>query len=155
MIPLFVAAALAAPIRLDRVDVLAEDPGTWLNYDAPMAPYAATQTAVRFVEQVSFVVATPAPDLYVGLSFASQSVRWERVVWKDLDLHAGVQTSLLLPRGAFAGAGWTAGRLHVAGGVSAVSNATWARPDWTHWSAMPTVGVGVKVGKREKGPATN
>lgn len=149
MIPLLVASALAAPIRLDRVDVLAEDPGTWINYDAPMAPYAATQTAVRFVEQISFVVATPAPDIYVGLSVSSQSVRWERVVWKNLDVHGGLQTSLLLPRGAFAGAGWTAwDRLHVAAGVSAVSNATWARPSWAQWAVMPTVGVGVKVGRR-------
>lgn len=136
--------------HLARVDVLAEDPGTWLNYDLPMASVAATQTAVRFVEQVSFVVATPHEDVDIGLSVASQSVRWERKVWKDLDLHGGLSTSLLLPRGAFAGAGWTlADRVHVGLGVSALSGATWARPDWTHWTVMPTAGVGIELKSRD------
>ncbi|MBM4389953.1 MAG: hypothetical protein FJ090_02415 [Deltaproteobacteria bacterium] len=148
---LLVAIALAQPFRFDRVDILAEDPGTWINYDLPQAPVAFTQTAVRLVEQVSVQWQLPVTNLYLGTSIASQSLTYE-LPWKHgLGVHGGLQTSLLLPRGAVLGAHWRTGRVRLGLGASVISSATWAHVDYSQWHVLPTIGVG--VGRKYEAPA--
>lgn len=55
---------------------------------------------------------------------------------------AGLRTSLLLPRGALATAAWRHGPIRLSVGVSAVSGAPRARPDWSTWDILPTASVG-------------
>jgi hypothetical protein len=141
--------AHAEPFRLDRVDVLSEDPGTFLHESGPGIPRSPTVTGIRFVEQVKPVIATPADGLLVGLSLATQSVYYERPVYKGLGLTTGVQTRMLLPRGALLGAHLRTGRLRIGVSANLLSGATWTRPDWTTWRVLPGVGIG--IGRRFEG----
>lgn len=143
MITLLATLALAEPFRFDRVDILAADPGTWINYDLPQVGVATTQTVVRLVEQVSVSWQLPNSPFYLGTSLASQSLAYELPIKGNVGVHAGVQTALLLPRGAFLGAHARVGRLRLGLGASALSSASWARPDWSQWHVLPTVAVGV------------
>lgn len=138
-------AAAAPPVRLDRVELLAEDPGTWLNYEALQLPGYPVKGVLRFVTQVRPVLELPVEHLYVGLSLSSQSLVYERPFSPGLPFtwSAGVQTQLLLPRGALATVAWRHGPVRLSLGLSAVSGATWARPDWSEWDLLPTVGVGL------------
>lgn len=144
------AAATSPPpeaprLRFERVDLLAEAPGTWLSYDLPLAGISATSTAVRFVEQVKVVWGLPAPYLYAGASLSSQSLSYERPLWSawHLDAVVGLDTKLLLPRGAYATIAWHYRWLRLAVGVSASSAAIWSEPDYDSWVIVPTLGVGV------------
>ncbi len=150
MIALAGLLLLAGPARpaaliFDRVDLISEDPASWLNYDVPMAGVNATTVAVRWIEQVKVSWRLPTPGLTLGTSLASQSLFWERPVSvaAGLSAGAGVQTTLLLPRGAFADVSWRRGRFRAAVGVGAVSSATWTDLDWTAWDLVPTLGLGV------------
>jgi hypothetical protein len=139
---LALATAHAEPFRLDRVDVLSEDPGTFLG-EGPGLPRTASVTGIRFVSQVKPVIATPAEGLLVGISLATQSVYYERPIWKGIGLTTGVQTRMLLPRGALLGGHVRAGRLRLGVSANLLSGATWARPDWTTWRVLPGVGIGI------------
>jgi hypothetical protein len=138
----------------DRVDILSEDPGTWLHYDLPYAGTYPTAPAIRFIAQVKPVWRTPVRGLYVGTSLASQSAVLERPVFLT-DCHglywsAGLQTRLLLPAGLMGGVAWRYGPLRVGAGLSLVSTASWRHRNWTQWSALPTVGIG--IGRRYQAP---
>ena len=134
---------------IDRVDLVAADRGTWLNNEVPMLGATPALGLVRFVEQVQVVFTTPVDGLFVGLSVASQSVVYE-VDLRDVTLDAprgtfaygGVQTALVLPSGLLVGGGVRLGPLRAAVGLSALSAATWRRPDYGHWNVYPTVSVG-------------
>ena len=141
----------ASELRLDRVELIAEDPGTWLNYEAPQLAQYPVKGVIRFVTQVRPVFETPVEHLYVGLSVSSQSVVYEHPFVEDLPFtwSAGVQTGLLLPRGAVATVAWRGGPVRLSVGVSAVSGATWARPDYSEWDVLPTIGVGLVRRPRE------
>ena len=53
MIGLFlVGAAMAGPVSLDRVDLLSENPGTWIHYEALTFGTYSTRPILRFVTQV-------------------------------------------------------------------------------------------------------
>lgn len=152
---LLAGLAAAAPVRLDRVDLLAEDPGTWLNYEAVQLGTYPLKGVIRFATQVRPVLTTPVEHLYVGLSVSSQSVVYERPFTPTLPFtwSAGVQTQLLLPRGVVASVAWRPGPVRLSVGLSAVSGATWARPDWSEWDLLPTVGLGlVRRPRAESGP---
>ncbi|WP_257455454.1 hypothetical protein [Archangium lipolyticum] len=141
------ALTLAAPVRLDRVDVLSEDAGTFLHYDLPQAAAYAPITGARFVEQVKVVFTVPVGGLYAGVSIASQSLSYEGPLWRSQDGRglfwtASVHTRLLMPYGAHAGVAWRYGILRVGVGASASSEATWARPEWTEWRVLPTLALG-------------
>lgn len=135
---------------LDRVDIVAADPGTWLNNEVPMLGATPALGLVRFVEQVQPVWRTPVDGLTIGTSVASQSVVYE-VDLRDVTLDApegtfaygGVQTALLLPRGLIVGAGLRAGPVRASAGVSLLSAATWRRPDYGHWNMYPTLSFGL------------
>jgi len=135
--------AHAEPFRLDRIDVLSEDPGTFLGEVGPGLPRSVTITGIRFVEQVKPVIATPVDGLLVGVSLATQSVYYERPVYKGLGLTTGIQTRMLLPRGALLGGHVRAGRFRLGMSANLLSGATWARPDWTTWRVLPGVGIGI------------
>lgn len=129
---------------LDRVDLVSEDPGTWVNYDLPVVGANSTATVLRFVEQLKLVWRTPVERLFVGTSIASQSLVYEHpLLEKSLFLSAGLQTKLLLPRGITAGLAWRAGYVRLGAGVSVLSSASWSNLNWTRWSVLPTVGVGI------------
>ncbi len=146
----FVGAALAAPVQFDRVDLISEDPGTFVNYELWGAPTYPTKAAIRLVTQVKPVVSIPrVPGLTVGVSLSSQSVVYERPFLIDgLHWTAGVQTALLMPRGALGGVAYRTGRWRFGVSASAISGSTWARPSYGQWTVLPTVGVG--VGKKPK-----
>ncbi|MBN1337001.1 MAG: hypothetical protein JXB39_13670 [Deltaproteobacteria bacterium] len=142
---LLAGPARTAALVFDRVDLVSEDPATWLNYDVPMVGVNTTTVAVRWIEQVKVSWRLPVQGLSIGTSLASLSVFWEHPVWSTAGISAGagLQTALLLPRGVFADVAWRKGRFRVAAGVGAVSGATWADLDWTAWNVVPTLGLGV------------
>jgi hypothetical protein len=132
-----------AGFGLDRIDVLSEDPGTFLSSDVPKIGRSTTVAGIRFVEQVKPVFTTPVDGLLVGLSLATQSVYYEQPVWRGLGLTGGVQTRLGLPRGVLMGGYLRTGPLRLGVGANVLSGATWTRPDFTVWRVMPGVGVGI------------
>lgn len=146
------AAALAAPIRLDRVDLLSEAPATWLSDEAPRLRHTTTVPVIRWVEQVTVAVGLPE-GVEVDLSLAAQSLRLERPLpWADLAVGGGVTTRLGLPTGALLGASWRPGPVRL--GLSAVllSDASWARPEWSRWRLLPGVGIGIGPDRRPRAP---
>ncbi len=136
--------AQAAGLHLDRVELLSTDPGVWVNYDLPGAGPRFTTAAVRFVEQVQPVLSMPVDGLYVGLSWSSQSVSYERP-FGDLPLGwaGGVQTLWLLPRGAFAELTADLGPVRLGAGLSLLSQASWARlSGYDRWDPLPAFTLG-------------
>ena len=146
MIALWLASVAAAgTVGLDRVDLLAEAPSTWLNHELPRAGHSPRTAALRFVQQVQPVFYTPIDGLTVATSLSAQTLHLDHalVPRAGLSVGAGLQTQLLLPTGLLADVGWRQGPLRVGVGVSALSSATWRRPDWTVWTALPAVGIGI------------
>jgi len=139
---------LAAPVQLDRVDVLSEDAGLFLHYHLPMTGAYAPMTALRFLEQVKVVLTLPVNGLYAGASVASQSLAYEGALWRTgedgrgLFWTASLHTRLLMPYGAHAGVAWRFGFMRLSLGASASSASTWARPSWSEWRVLPTLGLG-------------
>lgn len=137
----------AAPVRLDRVDLLSEDVPTFLHYDVPMARAYPAATLFRGVSQVKAVLALPVDGLYAGLSLASQSVVLEGPLLRSAEgrglfWSAGVHTRLLLPAGVQAGLAWRVGPMRLGLSLNVSSDARWARPAWTEWRVLPALGLG-------------
>ncbi len=154
MIPwaLWATVASADPVfGLDRVDVLSEDPGFWLADEAPRMSYATPTSAIRFVEQIKLAWFLPVDGLTVGTSLASQSVVYERralilrrgKLTTGLLVSGGVQAKAGLPRGLMGGVALRHGRVRIGLSVNAVSSASWSRPDWSVWRALPGAGIGI------------
>jgi hypothetical protein len=151
MIGLMIGVSLAAAVPpewtpgLDRVEILSEDPGTWLHHELPLAHHRPATASLRLIEQVQPVWRTPWEGVTVGTSLAIQTVQLERPLGTRhrLSWSAGVQTKLLCPRGLVGGLHWELGRLHLVGGVSLSSMATWQNPHWSQWSLLPTAGIGI------------
>lgn len=139
------AVSTGPSLAFDRVDLISEDPGTWLNDDLPMVKVNGIATALRFVTQIKTVIQLPVENLYLGLSLQSQSLAYEAPLVKGgaFFWSVALQTRYLMPTGAFAGLAWRCSRIRLAAGVSAASSASWARPNWSHWSVVPTLGIGV------------
>lgn len=147
MLALITAGVLAAGptgVRLERVDVLSEDPGSWLYEEAARLRVDPLTPTVRFLTQVKWVWSTPVRGLDFGVSVGSQSLVYELplVPRANLSLSVGLQTRLLLPRGGLVGLAWRAGPVRLGLGLSVFSEATWSRVDYSHWAALPTVGLG-------------
>jgi hypothetical protein len=138
VIALLTSLALAGPLA--RVDLIAEDPGTWLVYDVPSGN--TTAIGVRFITQLKPVWRTPWEGVTLGTSIASQSLSYERPLTEKLSANAGLQTRLLLPAGATASLAYYPGKVRLAAGVSLISSASWANPDWSSWHALPALGLG-------------
>lgn len=144
--------ARGAGFGLERVDVLAEDPGFFLNYELPTATTYAARPALRFVEQAKLVWSTPWRGLTIGTSLASQSLVYEHPLWlRGLSWTAGVQAQTLLPRGLLGGLAYRVGFVRVAVGVSLVSGASWSMlSGYGFWMVMPTLGLGIVRPPREE-----
>lgn len=138
--------ALAAPfVRTERIDVLSEDPGTFVFDDLPRAAYTPRSTVLRWLEQVRFVATVPRYSLVLGASVASQSISYRFQVHPKAPVYgsAGIVTKLFLPRGLQLGAETWAGPVRLGVGLQVHSDATWARPDYTRWHAQPGIGIGI------------
>ncbi|MBN1209365.1 MAG: hypothetical protein JXB05_31225 [Myxococcaceae bacterium] len=147
MLALVTALVLAAEpsgVRWERVDVLSEDPGLWLHQELPRLGVDALTPTVRFLTQVKGVWSTPVRGLDFGVSLGSQSLVYEYPLLPraNLALSLGLQTRLLLPRGALVGVAWRAGPVRLGLGLSVFSEATWSRVDYSYWTALPTLGLG-------------
>lgn len=140
--------ARAADLRFQRVDLISEVPGSFVNYDIPMAAMNPVTTGLRWVEQIQVVVDLPVDGLSTGLSLGAQSLFYEQPLIEGAGLSwgLGLQTDLLLPKGALADVSWRWKRLRLGLGGCVTSSATWAHPDWSVWQLLPTVGVGVGRG---------
>lgn len=143
------AAGVQGQVGLERVDVLSEDPGLWLHYEAGRLGVDPLTPTLRFLAQVKPVWSLPVKGLSVGTSLASQSLVYEHPLVESarLSLSVGVQTRLLLPRGVLVGLAWRAGPLRLGVSLSAFSEASWARVDYRYWTVLPTVGVGFGGGQ--------
>jgi len=142
---MILVAVQAGGFGVERVDLVSEDTGTWLNYDLPDGLTYPTGFALRFVEQVKVVWKTPWPGFSIGTSIASQSIVYEKPLMPEYQLFwsGGIQTVLLLPRGVLLGVAWRPGMFRLGFGLSMVSSATWRRPAWNSWTVLPTVGLGI------------
>lgn len=157
MIALLLATALAAPVRFDRVDLISETGATWQHDELPRFGQTPRVVGLRWAEQVQPVVAVPlgeaAGELHLGASLRAQSIRYERPAFQPAwSVNAGLQLSAGLPSGALAGLAWRHGALRVGGSVGAVSAVSWARPEWTTWRWLPSVGIGVGPAIPERAP---
>lgn len=135
----------AATFGFDRVDVISEDPGSFLHYDVPLVGVYPTAPGLRFVEQVKVVFRLPVDGLYVGASLASQSLTYEWGLTKrvPLFLTGGLQTRLLFPRGLTLGIAWRFNRVRLGASLSAFTNGSWSGPGFFAPTILPTIGIGV------------
>ena len=141
---LLLSGVMASDFNFERIDIIAEDPGTWINYEVGSLPGYPTKGLVRWLTQIKPVVQTPVANLYIGLSLRSQSITYEVPIHEKLPLTASIslQTQLLLPKGANAGFAWKRGHWRLATGISTVSEASWKRPAYASWVVLPTIGFG-------------
>jgi hypothetical protein len=142
---LLISVALGGPVRFDRVDLIAEDPALWVNDDLTRLSHVPRLGALRYLGQVKVVVELPMEGVYFGSSLSSQSIGAERLIVSKIPIYgyAGVQTGLFLPRGILGGLAYREGPLRIGIGFSALSSATWRRPDWSVWSWLPSLGIGL------------
>jgi len=130
----------------DRVDLISEEIGSFLNYDMLELPLYPTKPAMRFVEQVKVVFRLPWQGLYAGASIESQSLTYEHPVGpKGLFLTGGVVTRLLFPRGVIAGAAYRLGMLRFGLSVSALTCGIWSAPGSFQLTVFPSLGLGIGV----------
>jgi hypothetical protein len=143
--PSATTAGRSASFGFDRVDVLSEDPGTWLHYEMPMMGTYPTAPALRFVEQVKVVFGLPVKGLYAGVAIGSQSLVYEYPLLADkgVFLTGGLQTRLLFPRGVLVGVAWRVGMFRFGASLSAITGGSWQRPGDTAFLLLPTLGVGI------------
>ncbi len=154
MIAWAAAAWAAAPVGVDRVDVLAEAPGLWVSQELPRFAQTPRVGAVRFVTQVQPALWTPVEGLQVGLSLSAQSLLYERALLPHAGFMAsgGLITRAGLPAGLNLGLAWRPGQVRLGLSAVALSTTSWARPDWTSWRLLPGVGVGFGRDPRPRAP---
>lgn len=138
----WVGLALARPIGLDRVDVLSEDPGSFLDEHVARFGASPTVTSIRFAEQLKVVVRLPWEGVLLGVSAATQSLYVEGRVAGPVGLTGGLQTRLGLPRGGLVGVHLRQGPVRIGLSANVLSTATWARPDLSGWRVLPGLGIG-------------
>ena len=130
--------------KLDRVEVLSDDPGTWIHYELPMAHLRPSTAALRLIEQIQPIWNTPWEGVRIGTSLAVQTIQFEQPMGaSNLGWGVGLQTKLLCPRGVIGSLYWNHDRIHLGFGLSVASQASWQHPDWRQWNALPTASVGI------------
>jgi len=148
---LALAATISGQVQFERVDVISEDPGLWLSTEAPRLTADPLTPAIRLLMQVKPVWRTPVKGLSFGISLSSQSLVYEYPILQSvhpvlksarLSVSVGLQTRLLLPRGALLGVSWWMGPVRLGAGVSAFSEASWNDINYLTWTVIPTVGLG-------------
>lgn len=127
----------------DRVDLISEAPGTFLNYDLPLFGTDPMVKAVRFVEQVTVSLRLPLRGLYLGLSIGTQSLTYEHPLVGGLFATGTLQTRLLFPSGANLGVAWRAGIFRIGASVSMTTQGTWISPGAFTPQFLPALGIGI------------
>lgn len=147
--------AHAGGFGLDRVDVLAAAPSSFLWMEVRRFGARPGLVSLRFAEQVSVGWRLPADGFQLGTSIAVQELRYARPFREDgrLGWVAGVPTRLGLPVGARGGLTWTAGRAHLEAGPILQTSASWARPSWQVRGPFFALGVGILLGPQREGSA--
>ncbi len=150
LLVLLLGLAHAAGFGVDRVDVFAPAPSSFLLLDLPRVGARPGLTALRFVEQVSVGWRLPVDGLQLGTAIAVQEVRYARPFREDgrLGWVAGVPTRLALPVGGRAGITGRLGRAHLEGGLIVQTSATWAHPAWQLRRPFLSFGAGILLGRR-------
>ena len=148
MIGLLASLLTAQAFQFERVDLISEDPGTYLVFERFRPGLPPARLRWLALAQVKGVVGLDrAGHWQVGLSAMSQSLVYERELMRfgpvHWNAHMGVQTALLLPRGMLYGTSLQVGNLRVGAGASVLSGATWKHRRWTTWTVLPTVAVGI------------
>lgn len=141
------APSHAGRTPLARVELLADDTGDFFNYELPLIGARPGVVGLSWLAQVQPVWNTGVDGLSVGTSLRVQTVQYARAIGAtDLGWLAGVQTRLGLPMGTLGTVTWTRRRLYLGAGLSVVSEASWARPQWKSWRPMPTLCVAIRFG---------
>lgn len=150
MLVWWLSVAFAGPVALDRVELLADDPGSFLVDDVPLVLARPGVVSLRALGQVQPVARVGERGLTVGLSLSSLSVGWESTPdARGFGALVAIPTRLGLPVGAVVGGVYRRGPLWVDVGLAARTDATWARPAFSPVRVGPTVGVGwVPKGRR-------
>ncbi len=131
-------------LRLDRIEVLANEDGSFVVDQLPTLSTRPGTTAVRFLAQVQPVLALDNP-VRIGLSWSHQVVGYELQLSSNevdrITLEPQLHTRLGLPTGASAELAWDRAPVRVGLGASLSSTATWALPRWTDWRVLPTLSL--------------
>lgn len=146
-----VSAALAAPPRFDRVDLLSEAGAPFFADDLWRASVEPGVTRLRFAEQIAVVGGLGEAQL--SLSLAAQTFAVEHPLpLGPLRATAGLRTHAFLPDGALLGLAVRGGPVRLGASVLVVSDATWSRPEWSTWRALPALGLGIGPVARQVAP---
>ena len=150
----WLALGVASAATLDRVELLADDPGTFVSDELPLLAARPGTAGLHFVAQVQPVVRFDS-GLTVGASLSAWTVGWEtRPDARGLGGLVAVPTRLGMPAGLVVAGSWSRGLLWVDVGLRAASGASWVDPSWRDVRVGPTVGLGVRLGGRNGGEAS-
>lgn len=143
MIVLFaVVSTVAVAASLDRIEGLADDPGTFLVDELPLVAARPGVTSLRWLAQVQPVVRFES-GITVGASLSALTVGWETSPDpRGVGALIAVPTRLGLPAGLLLAGTYRRRALWVDLGMRASSGATWKTPSWSDTRIGPTVGVG-------------
>jgi hypothetical protein len=145
-----VALAQEDPLRFRwaRIDVLSEDPGFWLNDQAPVLLDDPLVGFGEWAQQVKVVLGTPVLGLTVGASIESQSIHYERPIFgfQSVLWGGGLQTSLGLPRGVWVNVAWQQRFFRAALALSTVADISWWDLESRRIRFLPTIGIGFGPG---------
>jgi hypothetical protein len=150
-------ALVAAPVRADepvegtqgtrfgfeRLDLIDDGGGGWVNYDLPMVAARPEVTAWKWARQLQLVLRTPVPGFNVGFGVGSVSFQYDVRVTRAVSAFAGLNTAWLMPRSLTLGWALHLGPIRVALGVVFASTSRWSDIHWTVWSVLPVIGLGI------------
>lgn len=137
-------ATVSAGVHLDRVELLADDPGTFVYDELPLLAARPGGTALRAAAQVQPVLGFGS-GLTLGVSMAALTPGYELEASGNshgFGFLAAVPTRLGLPSGLVLAGTFRHGPLWVDLGVRATSGATWRTPRYGDLRVGPTLGVG-------------
>lgn len=143
MITLLLMQAVAgAGAHLDRIEVVSDDPGTFLSDELPMMRARPGATGLRALAQVQPVIGV-GRFVTVGVSLTALT---PAVELSDDQTGFGailaVPTRLGLPTGALIAGSWRQGPLWLDVGLRAHNGASWLVPSGGDLRVGPTIGLG-------------
>lgn len=143
----------ASPLlRLQRVELLAEEDGSFLVDQLPTLTTRPGPVALRLLAQVQPVLTGRGGRLGLGLSWARQVLYLEEPLSHGLSVGGGLHLRLGLPAGASAGLSWQRGPVRLGLVANLSTAATWAHPRWTGWRVLPGLGLSWVLPGRSSAP---
>jgi hypothetical protein len=140
LLPLWMAATVAG-VQLDRVEVLADDPGTLVSDELPLLLARPGGTGLRFLAQAQPVVRF-GDHFTLGTSLVAITPGWEvRPSERRLGGLVAMPTRLGLPAGLVVAGTVRTGPLWLDLGLRASSGASWVAPKYGDLRVGPTLGV--------------